>query len=78
MRKVEALSVRLDRIRRRTRLGLQSVDHRDLAKEEDESRGGGIMESFVNVPNLISMARLASGPVLWWYVYQLPLWPIRG
>lgn len=68
MRKVEALSVRLDRIRRRTRLGLQSVDHRDLAKEEDESRGGGIMESFVNVPNLISMARLASGPVLWWMI----------
>ncbi|KAF8112127.1 hypothetical protein N665_0066s0005 [Sinapis alba] len=65
LRKVEALSVRLDRIRRRTRLGLQSVvtADRDLGKEE-----GGIMESFVNVPNMISMARLASGPVLWWMI----------
>ncbi|CAG7862353.1 unnamed protein product [Brassica rapa] len=61
--KVEALSVRLDRIRRRTRLGLQHVDD-NLGKEE----GGGIMESFVNVPNMISMARLASGPVLWWMI----------
>ncbi|CAH8381840.1 unnamed protein product [Eruca vesicaria subsp. sativa] len=70
LRKVEALSVRLDRIRRRTRLGLQSVVvDRDLDKEEgDGSRGGGIMESFVNVPNMISMARLASGPVLWWMI----------
>lgn len=69
LRKVEALSVRLDRIRRRTRLGLQSVVtvDRDSAKEEDGSRGG-IMESFVNVPNMISMARLASGPVLWWMI----------
>lgn len=76
LREVEALSVRLDRIRRRTRLGLQSVtQHVDdnLAKEEGGSIGGGIMESFVNVPNMISMARLASGPVLWWYVYQAPL-----
>lgn len=64
LREVEALSVRLDRIRRRTRLGLQHVDD-NLGKEE----GGWIMESFVNVPNMISMARLASGPVLWWYVY---------
>lgn len=72
LREVEALSVRLDRIRRRTRLGLQSVtqhvDDNYLAKEEDGSRGGGIMESFVNVPNMISMARLASGPVLWWMI----------
>lgn len=74
LRKVEALSVRLDRIRRRTRLGLQSVD-RDLGEEEDgSSRGGGIMESFVNLPNLISMARLASGPVLWWYVSTTSLY----
>ncbi|KAF2539563.1 hypothetical protein F2Q68_00020521 [Brassica cretica] len=71
LRKVEALSVRLDRIRRRTRLGLQSVtQHVDdnLAKEEGGSIGGGILESFVNVPNMISMARLASGPVLWWMI----------
>uniref|UniRef100_A0A1J3FB88 Cardiolipin synthase, mitochondrial n=1 Tax=Noccaea caerulescens TaxID=107243 RepID=A0A1J3FB88_NOCCA len=76
-RKVEALNLRLDRIRSRTRfprqLGLQqlvepkvvTVD-RDLTKEEDGSRG--IFESFVNVPNLISMARLVSGPVLWWMI----------
>ncbi|CAN7091925.1 hypothetical protein HID58_033762 [Brassica napus] len=63
LREVEALSVRLDRIRRRTRLGLQHVDD-NLGKEE----GGWIMESFVNVPNMISMARLASGPVLWWMI----------
>lgn len=73
LRKVEALNLRLDRIRSRTRLGLQSVEpnvvtvDRNLSKEEDESRGnGGIIESFVNVPNMISMARLVSGPVLWW------------
>ncbi|CAH2071650.1 unnamed protein product [Thlaspi arvense] len=74
-RKVEALNIRLDRIRSRTRLGLQSaasnvvtVD-RNLFKEEDGSReNGGIMESFVNVPNMISMARLVSGPALWWMI----------
>ncbi|KFK30995.1 hypothetical protein AALP_AA6G055000 [Arabis alpina] len=67
-RKVEALNLRLDRIRSRTKLGLQLVEPNvaTVSKEEDESNG--IMESFVNVPNLISMARLVSGPVLWWMI----------
>ncbi|ESQ38112.1 hypothetical protein EUTSA_v10028782mg [Eutrema salsugineum] len=75
LRKVEALNIRLDRIRSRTRLRLKSVASnvvtvdRNLSKEEDGSReNGGIIESFVNVPNSISMARLVSGPVLWWMI----------
>ena len=34
-----------------------------------ESVDDGFLESFVNVPNLISMGRLISGPVLGWYVF---------
>ncbi|VVB07816.1 unnamed protein product [Arabis nemorensis] len=73
LRKVEALNLRLDRIRSRKRLGLQLVEpnvDRNLSKEEVGGRGSsvGIIESFVNVPNMISMARLVSGPVLWWMI----------
>ncbi|XP_010538702.1 PREDICTED: cardiolipin synthase (CMP-forming), mitochondrial [Tarenaya hassleriana] len=82
LRKVEALNLKLDRIRSRTKfpsqlgLGSGSVVKPDLAKlgrvdlkEEDGGGGnGGLVESFVNVPNLISMGRLASGPLLWWMI----------
>ncbi|KAJ0791531.1 hypothetical protein HanOQP8_Chr01g0006591 [Helianthus annuus] len=43
------------------------------------SRGGdGLVRSFVNWPNFISMSRLVSGPVLGWYdflfIYYVCLW----
>lgn len=30
-------------------------------------KGGGGVDGFVNLPNLISMSRLISGPVIGWY-----------
>ena len=41
----------------------------DYRVEKRESVDDGFLESFVNVPNLISMGRLISGPVLGWYVF---------
>ncbi|CAN8308458.1 unnamed protein product [Cochlearia groenlandica] len=74
----EALNLRLDRNRSRSRLGLDSIEpkvvkiDRDLSKEEDECRlsenSSEILKSFVNLPNSISMARLVSGPLLWWMI----------
>lgn len=70
-RKVEALNLRLDRIRNKTRfprqLGLQSVVP-NVDRNDSKEENGGIVKSFVNVPNLISMARLVSGPALWWMI----------
>jgi cardiolipin synthase len=75
LKKVEALNLRLDRIRSRTRfprqLGLQSVVPNILTVDRNDSKeedGGKLVKSFVNVPNMISMARLVSGPVLWWMI----------
>lgn len=69
LKKVEALNLRLDRMRSRTRfprqLGLQSVVP-TVDRNDSKEENGGIFKSFVNVPNLISMARLVSGPALWW------------
>lgn len=31
----------------------------------------GISESFLNLPNLISLSRMASGPLIGWYVCSL-------
>lgn len=44
---------------------------RVVESKEDEhgvGSGGMFVESFVNLPNIISMSRLISGPVLGWYV----------
>ncbi|KAL1196383.1 N6-mAMP deaminase [Cardamine amara subsp. amara] len=66
-----ALNLRLDRIRNRNRfprqLGLQSVVS-NVDRNDSKEENGGIVKNFVNVPNLISMARLVSGPALWWMI----------
>ena len=49
-----------------TKFGQALLDYR---VEKRESVDDGFLESFVNVPNLISMGRLISGPVLGWYVF---------
>ncbi|KAF6162881.1 hypothetical protein GIB67_021030 [Kingdonia uniflora] len=48
------------------------VDWKELEKGDVRGGGGGgFKESFVNLPNLISMSRLVSGPFLGWYVSYL-------
>lgn len=82
-RKVEALNLKLnlDLIRSGARfpvrLGLEAVScdpeavlNRVEPKGEIAERDG-FVESFVNLPNFISMSRLVSGPFLGWYVWFL-------
>ncbi|GFZ03221.1 cardiolipin synthase [Actinidia rufa] len=74
--KVEAL----DLLQRRINLGLASVSsvpallNRTVVKESTDGEVGGgregSVESFWNVPNLISISRLVSGPFLGWMIVQ--------
>ncbi|XP_071689700.1 cardiolipin synthase (CMP-forming) [Rutidosis leptorrhynchoides] len=58
------------------RLGLEKVNSDANVREVKNSenvvtRGnGGLMDSFVNWPNFISLSRLVSGPVLGWMIMQ--------
>uniref|UniRef100_A0A2P2JUU4 Uncharacterized protein n=1 Tax=Rhizophora mucronata TaxID=61149 RepID=A0A2P2JUU4_RHIMU len=73
LRKVDALSLDLLRSRVGSRLLLgqgREVDRLEEV-EEDGAVRNGLMESFVNLPNLISIARLLSGPLLGWYGFSL-------
>lgn len=69
LRKVQALN--FDLIRGHTNLPSALGFHRPnvvdpvWSKEEAERRG--IVKSFVNLPNLVSMSRLVSGPFITWY-----------
>ncbi|XP_048332049.2 cardiolipin synthase (CMP-forming), mitochondrial isoform X2 [Ziziphus jujuba] len=73
-RKIEALNLNL--LRKRTefplRLKFESVSSsgRIVLDRVDfkESSSDGFVESFVNLPNLISISRLISGPVLGWMI----------
>ena len=67
-RKVQAFNLNLLRTTTvfPTKFGQALLDYR---VEKRESVDDGFLESFVNVPNLISMGRLISGPVLGWYVF---------
>ncbi|GKV16044.1 hypothetical protein SLEP1_g26754 [Rubroshorea leprosula] len=75
-RRVQALN--LDLIRGRTRFPVKlefgSVVSNPvvlggvLPKEEDVSARLGVVESYVNLPNLISFGRLVSGPFLGWMI----------
>lgn len=38
-----------------------------LDRVDSKETSDGFVESFVNLPNLISISRLISGPVLGWY-----------
>lgn len=67
-RKVQALNLNLLRNTTAfpTNLGQALLDYR-VEPRESESEDG-FVESFVNLPNCISMARLISGPVLGWMI----------
>ncbi|KAJ7967668.1 putative Cdp-diacylglycerol--glycerol-3-phosphate 3-phosphatidyltransferase [Quillaja saponaria] len=65
LRKVEALNLNLNLLRSRTRFPLKLLDRVDSnSKESDDN----LVQSFVNFPNLISISRLISGPVLGWMI----------
>ncbi|KAJ9566705.1 hypothetical protein OSB04_002671 [Centaurea solstitialis] len=49
-------------------LGLVSEGNSGDAKESETVAVDGLAESFVNWPNMISMSRLVSGPVLGWMI----------
>ncbi|KAL5773407.1 hypothetical protein ACOSP7_012997 [Xanthoceras sorbifolium] len=76
LRKVQSLN--LDLIRGRTafpsKLGFGSgfarpnvLDRVESKKEEDVARDG-LVKSFVNLPNLVSVSRLISGPFIGWMI----------
>lgn len=71
LRKIEALNLNL--LQRRAKfplkLKLESVSSGQgvLDRVDSKESGDGLFDSFVNLPNLISMSRLISGPVLGWY-----------
>lgn len=43
-----------------------SDERREKIDDEVVVNGGGLLDSFVNLPNFISISRLISGPVLGW------------
>lgn len=47
---------------------VQNSSHENHAKNVSGSGSGGLVESFVNWPNIISMSRLLSGPFLGWMI----------
>lgn len=55
----------LDLLRRR-KFPVNLEFDRIVRNEPSESEAGGLVESFVNLPNLISIGRLVSGPFLGW------------
>ncbi|CAA0835905.1 Cardiolipin synthase (CMP-forming)-mitochondrial [Striga hermonthica] len=55
------------------RLLFQGNGREEFTKRDDLDGGvggGGIRESYLNIPNFISFARLLSGPVLGWMIVQ--------
>ncbi|KAI3440137.1 uncharacterized protein J3R85_003744 [Psidium guajava] len=75
LRKVEALNMTLDLLRRRRRLeavaGVGSVASESKLVDRgasEERSNEGFVDGFVNLPNLISMSRLISGPLLGWMI----------
>ncbi|KAJ0082885.1 hypothetical protein Patl1_11090 [Pistacia atlantica] len=67
LRKVQALN--LDLIHGGTKLPSQLEFGSDvLNRAEDEVGGHGLLKSFVNLPNLVSMSRLVSGPFIGWMI----------
>lgn len=71
LRKIEALNLKLLRMRTMPppQLELASVPSGEavLQRVGAEDSGDCLVESLINLPNLISMSRLISGPVLGWY-----------
>ena len=71
-RKIEALNLHLLRRRPSFPLKLEFVSvsaNRTGSESVDSDRWtGAFVESFVNWPNVISMTRLISGPILGWYI----------
>ncbi|KAB5560438.1 hypothetical protein DKX38_005395 [Salix brachista] len=73
LRKVEAFNLHLLRSRVGSGYAGQGVlsNQVDLVKEEEVVDGGvkdAILESFVNLPNFISISRLVSGPLIGWMI----------
>lgn len=76
LRKVETLNLNVKLLRTRARastpavLGVGSLASGQALQDRAEVKGPSesLVESFVNIPNLISMSRLLSGPFLGWYV----------
>ncbi|XP_018851913.2 cardiolipin synthase (CMP-forming), mitochondrial [Juglans regia] len=75
LRRVQALNLNLNLLRSRTafpiKLGLGSASPGQAVLdrvEPSKEHADAFVESFVNLPNLISMSRLLSGPVLGWMI----------
>ncbi|KDP20771.1 hypothetical protein JCGZ_21242 [Jatropha curcas] len=67
LRKVEALNLNL--LRNRIGTGLTSQTVLDRVQElKKNASDDGFLESFVNLPNFISLTRLVSGPLLGWMI----------
>ncbi|KAF7840643.1 cardiolipin synthase (CMP-forming), mitochondrial [Senna tora] len=65
-RRVQALNLNLNLLRARTRFPLKLLDRVDSKTEESSEHR--LVDSFVNLPNIISFSRLISGPVLGWMI----------
>ncbi|CAK9146837.1 unnamed protein product [Ilex paraguariensis] len=53
-----------------TRGLLKETNRKEFIHQEENITRGGLTDSFVNLPNLISMSRLLSGPLLGWMITQ--------
>ncbi|KAF8031596.1 hypothetical protein BT93_D0729 [Corymbia citriodora subsp. variegata] len=77
LRRVEALNLKLDLLRRRRGLeaeagavvGSVALEPKLVDRGAWEERSNeGLVDGFVNLPNLISVSRLISGPLLGWMI----------
>lgn len=70
-RKIEAFNLHLLRRRPTFPLKLEfvTVDGTLIDSADSNRWTGDFVESFVNLPNMISMSRLISGPILGWYIF---------
>lgn len=68
LRKVEVLNLNLLRTRIRSGFSGQNVLDRVQQLKEGAAEDG-LFESFVNLPNFISLTRLVSGPLIGWYSF---------
>ncbi|XP_056159879.1 cardiolipin synthase (CMP-forming), mitochondrial [Syzygium oleosum] len=75
LRKVEALNLKLDSLRRGRRveaaagIGAVALEPKLVDRGASEERSSeGFVDGFVNLPNLISISRLVSGPLLGWMI----------
>ena len=71
-RKIEALNLHLLRRRTASPLNLEfasvTPNQASPISVGSERSTGGFVESFVNLPNMVSVSRMISGPVLGWYI----------